>query len=278
MIIAATVFTSTQRTHISRSGLPDSGLQYPYTTYYYAPRQPDLLPPLPLVYRHFRGLAVVPIYHLDFHISPFILLFQLVQKYFEMTEHYSRSRQGSGSCELSHLSQIPQLGAGPVAHISQAYPPSYGTRTSDLLSQSYEYKIDCPSSRPHGECSASFSETQSPYELLLSSVSQAVLPRSEASNSLDTEAVEVGTVTRGPKIGKGKYAENWTKEDEVAEKAFLANGVFDRKKLMNWRFWFRLGWWCEFLYRKTGWDGLTARLVPHPHLLLCFGGVDKCVQ
>lgn len=61
------------------------------------------------------------------------------------------------------------------------------------------------------------------------------------------------TPVRGPKIGKGQYAEDWTKEDEEAEKAFVKQGMFDWKELMNWRFWLRTKWWCKCnlcLYRS----------------------------
>lgn len=39
--------------------------------------------------------------------------------------------------------------------------------------------------------------------------------------------------------------ENWTKEDEEAEKEFLRKGLFDWKALMGWRYWIRKEWWGE---------------------------------
>jgi len=37
----------------------------------------------------------------------------------------------------------------------------------------------------------------------------------------------------------------WTKEDEEAERLFLAQGMFDWQSMKSWRFWIRKEWWCE---------------------------------
>jgi hypothetical protein len=51
-------------------------------------------------------------------------------------------------------------------------------------------------------------------------------------------------LVKGPKIGKNEFAEGWTKEDEEAERAYVAGGMFEWKQMMNWRFWIRRKWWC----------------------------------
>lgn len=61
------------------------------------------------------------------------------------------------------------------------------------------------------------------------------------------EGTPPGPAARGPKIGKGQYADAnvWTKEDEEAEAAFAKEGMFDWKQLKRWRWWLRAQWWCE---------------------------------
>ena len=48
--------------------------------------------------------------------------------------------------------------------------------------------------------------------------------------------------------------ENWTKEDEEAEREFLRKGLFDWKALMGWRYWIRKEWWGKSCLYSTGRD------------------------
>jgi hypothetical protein len=39
------------------------------------------------------------------------------------------------------------------------------------------------------------------------------------------------------------YPANWTKEDEEAEREFLAKGMVNWREMRSWRFWIRKEWW-----------------------------------
>lgn len=50
---------------------------------------------------------------------------------------------------------------------------------------------------------------------------------------------------RGKRNEADDLPPGWTKEDEEAEKQFLAQGMFDWQSMKSWRFWIRKEWWCE---------------------------------
>jgi hypothetical protein len=51
-------------------------------------------------------------------------------------------------------------------------------------------------------------------------------------------------IMTGRAKGEG-YPEGWTKEDEEAEREFLARGMIDWDQMKSWRYWIRTEWWCE---------------------------------
>lgn len=161
--------------------------------------------------------------------------------------------QSSQRYDRDQPQQQRQNGVGSLP-ISHPYPPTYRTRTSDPPSESYAYDQSRRQSQP------SFSETPNPYNPQPPSISVTAPIYGEQK-----EAIDGAVAVRGPKIGKKKYAENWTKEDEEAEKVFLQKGMFDWKKMLDWKYWFRLSWWCKSKLL----DCADSRLVHHPHHSLC---------
>ncbi|OCF43524.1 hypothetical protein I317_02674 [Kwoniella heveanensis CBS 569] len=47
--------------------------------------------------------------------------------------------------------------------------------------------------------------------------------------------------------GKEGRPDNWTKEDEDAEREFLSKGLVNWNELKTWRFWFRKEWWYWYI-------------------------------
>ena len=48
------------------------------------------------------------------------------------------------------------------------------------------------------------------------------------------------------KDGDGEYPEGWSKEDEEAEREFVARGLVNWGEMRSWRFWIRKEWWSEW--------------------------------
>jgi hypothetical protein len=129
------------------------------------------------------------------------------------------------------------------APISHPYPPTHKSRTSDRTSQSYAY--DQARRPPQAiQSHPSFSDTPDPYNPRSSPVNIGVGGH-EKEDTLDSVNAASVKGSRGPKIGKGVYAEHWTKEDEEAERLYLQEGMFKWRELVKWRSWLRASWWCE---------------------------------
>lgn len=74
-------------------------------------------------------------------------------------------------------------------------------------------------------------------------------PYSTRGRSQSESSVQPLYITGVDKAGN-KYPEGWTKEDEDAEREFVAEGLFDWKDVRSWRFWIRKKWICEFLNQE----------------------------